>query len=191
MQKKLHALKMDILVMFSVNGWHYLETNPIGYVNVTEGRYEDPNQTFNIVQEEWLPEQVQLNDLRGERQIIAANGETVSFVTKEDGMLVFEADGTSDSYLIPLLWYKGYRATIQTETGAEMSMTLSEEEVTGKILLSLDPGVTGTISVWYEGTMIQKVTDLVTLVTWIGVAVYVGKKRYTLSGRAQKKADSV
>jgi len=180
-----------VLAMFTINGLYYLRKNPIGYVTVGVESYVDPKDTFNIVQEEWLPEQVQLNDLRGERHVFADNGQSIPFITRYDGTLVFETDGKSNFYVVPLLWYKGYTAIIQMENGDEERLNLAEDESTGKIALFIESEVRGTISVWYEGTMIQKVTDFVTLGTWIGVAAYVGKTRHIMGGKYRKKIDAV
>ena len=102
--------------------------------------------------------------------MIAADGSSVPFVTEADGSICFAADGQQKSYLVPLLWYKGYAAVLQTSEGVSIELQVAEDEASGKAVVTAEPGATGEVTVWYRGTMVQKISDILTAVTWLTVA---------------------
>lgn len=148
----------------------YLRRNPVDYVDLPyDGGYSNPDGTFEIIQREWLPAQVDFDSLRGERQVRTEEGESVPFQTDARGFITFEADGEHTSYLVPFIWYKGYTAVLMTANG-EKELEATADEATGLVRVSLGAGEAGTVRCGYGGTALQRISDIAEGITILALA---------------------
>lgn len=132
---------------------------------------------------EWVPEGVTEEVL---------NGEAVKVVLTEDGSThiltglgyndyqfkVDKVDGCR--FIVPLLYYKGYEAELITDDNQYKVLEVYKSK-DGLVQIDMSNGADGIIHVWYEGTMIQKISNIITGVTVLGMVllfiVYKVRKR--------------
>lgn len=93
--------------------------------------------------------------------------------TYENGCftLHFSKNDEDNTYFdVPLIMYKGYKATLETENGiSEVPLTYGENN---RVRVYVGSEKAGTIKVWYEGTIVQKISFIVSLASFGAVAVY-------------------
>lgn len=85
---------------------------------------------------------------------------------------------TPDRLILPLIYYKGYTARMNNE---EIPLTLTESK---RGLLQVEVKHSGRLEVYYNGTIVQKISFYVTIISiilLIGYIISVNKKRYKSS----------
>ena len=153
----------------------YIKDNRISYVNISSNPYVDMMDTFSIVQAEWLPKGVEIAGLTGERVVIDQEKNSVDYEVDRKGHIWFYASGDSAYYDVPFLLYRGYSAVLtDEETGSRTELRLSNEGRQKTIRVYVPEQITGTIEVGYTGTFVQKACDVVTLLTIVVFALYMG-----------------
>ena len=87
----------------------------------------------------------------------------------------FEVTGDGyDAYIAPQIYYKGYEADFFGNDGSKIRLKCDAAE-NGRLLITLPDELSnteGTIKVRYGGTVIQKVSLIITLLTLVGCAAY-------------------
>lgn len=134
----------------------------------------------------YLPQGVSLNLYWERGEIVTANKEDILYQWKreEDEIRIqIEENSHEDGVLeLPLYMYKGYMA--ETTDGEKLPISKSEN---GLVSVEIGDNI-GEIKVWYEGTLVQKVSDIITFLTILSFlcrcrrAVYRSKKdtRYVI-----------
>lgn len=80
---------------------------------------------------------------------------------------------------VPLLYYKGYTAKIENESGEVTKLEVSKNKENGFVLVKGDKELSGKITVKYSLTIIQiicYISSVVSFVLFIGYIVYDKKK---------------
>lgn len=77
---------------------------------------------------------------------------------------------------VPLTYYKGYKAYIE-ENGEKKKLIVSEDEATKNIKISNKEKLSGKITVEYKMTTIQKISYIITGLTFIGIVYYIIYKK--------------
>lgn len=117
---------------------------------------------------EYLPVKVPSYDFIHERgdSIRSDKDVAIGNLAREKGVLSFDITAnTSGKLELPLIYYKGYRATLNSE-----AIPVSESEY-GLVEISLKQS--GKIEVCYEATTIQTVSWYVSLISIIALCVYI------------------
>lgn len=127
----------------------------------------------------YLPEGVNGNLYLDRGEVIRSNYEDMGYGwERKNGQIVVEINRNdhSDSELeLPLYMYKGY--TARTWDGDMLTLTKSEQ---GLVNVIIDDYL-GKITIWYSGTLCQKIADLITAVTILGAMVwYLGTRNRKL-----------
>ena len=142
---------------------------------------------------EWLPTNVDLFVLE-KQQVLNDNGESVEYSRKQYvSDINFNCSSDSDYYIVPLIYYKGYKATLVKTNGETVELETTKDQ-TGLVHI-LTNGEEGEVLVCYAGTMIQSVTFIISLssvvVIAIGTICYViVKKRKQGSNSTEKVAQN-
>ena len=161
-----------LAVMLCVGGY-YLKVHPVSYAVVEKNAYENSANTFNIVQEEWLPVDVEIAYMTGERQVLDDKGNELSFETLDNGDLEILLSGGEQYVECPLLWYKGYHAYLLLEDGNSTELAVTGEGFNGKVRVYLEDAEGGErVLVSYDGTAIQHVTWVISVVCTAAGAGY-------------------
>ena len=150
----------------------------------------DMSTTYEVGEgKEWLPTKAQdvyLNWSRDDGVIIS---ESEVDTVRQGRELVFHADASGD-YICPLTYYKGYKATLTDEGGGTYELDVQESD-TGQVEVVGDSSKTGEINVYYGGTLIQTISLIISIVTVIGVIVYIIARRKGLFvGKSDIQAES-
>lgn len=132
---------------------------------------------------EWIPEGVTEDVAKGAGRnvVLSENGE---IPWKFDGYnrYSFETDGGSRIYVAPLLYYKGYRADIISPDGERHELDVGKS-AEGLLKVTADTLSFGTVEVWYDGTLIQTVSNVISCLTVFGVIVALLVKRRKKQGK--------
>lgn len=111
----------------------------------------------------YLPQGVARNLYLERGEVVTANKDDILYrwEREEDGILIrIEENPYTDSVLeLPLYMYKGYMA--KTAEGERLPIIKSEN---GLVSVEIGDSI-GEINVWYQGTLVQKITDMVTFLT--------------------------
>ncbi len=171
------------------------------YKSVYDKAHEEKEITypykFNIGLGEYLPS--------GTRRNISVKGQTVNYfrnrgdiitsnanishsdISRDDGVLTVRFNGVEKAgendniyFDLPLIMYKGYKAVLETPEGkTDLELTYGKNNV---IRVDIKGATEGTITAWYEGTTVQKVSFYVTVVSFAGVIAY-----YIIARRKKRK----
>lgn len=84
--------------------------------------------------------------------------------------IVFDTIVGASEYRIPLLYYKGYEAVLLDEKGKSHEMQIhTGEEYSGVFWVMVPENLKGQIIVSYEGTILQKLSMIVSIITLLVV----------------------
>jgi hypothetical protein len=107
---------------------------------------------------EWHPLKAENNTINN-TFICDSNANVVDYNRKElTTDFTFECNN-SDFYILPIFYYKGYSAYLTTSDGSVQKLNVSEN-YDGRVIVDTK-GKSGTLRVYYEGTMIQNVSFIV------------------------------
>lgn len=138
--------------------------------------------SFWVGKGEWLPKGV-AEDVRYEK----ASG----MVEGSFGPEVFEIEGYNkysfeckvsekEQYILPLVYYKGYAATLVQENGEKTELSVSRT-ADGLAAVQVEGGSDGMVYVEYAGTLLQAVSNGISLLTLLsvmgGMIFYIRKNR--------------
>ena len=111
----------------------------------------------------YLPKGVVLSLYSDRGEVIIVDREEILYDwQRENGEIRIQINenSCSDGVLeLPLYMYKGYAA--RNELGESLNVVKSEN---GLVSVELDNSV-GEIRVWYQGTLVQRISDMITLLT--------------------------
>jgi len=131
------------------------------------------NIGINIGLGEYLPTKTDKSMLAYYPRIaFCSNNDARIYYYEKDGFtLEFSNNNASNTYFdLPLIMYKGYKATLETENGvSELPLAYGANN---RVRAYVGSEKAGTIKVWYEGTAVQKISFIVTLISFGAVAVY-------------------
>lgn len=129
---------------------------------------------------EWLPLGVteEITDLEAEMLVVSEQGDRKKLTTSGK-YKIFYNDKETESYQLPLIYYKGYEARLSEENGTETQLEIQMDD-NAQVLVINQKDKQGKIYVHYAGTIIQKFSNIVSLISIIFVIRYLvlnGKKR--------------
>mgnify|MGYP003289382353 CR=1 FL=1 len=131
--------------------------------------------TCNIGRGEWVPEGVTEEVFIGEAvdTVLAEDESTLALTTMGYSKYQFEVDGTKGCrFVAPLLYYKGYEAVLMMENGQQKPLEVSKSS-DGLVEIRLDEKADGAINVWYEGTTVQKVSNVISFLVILGIFLMI------------------
>lgn len=122
---------------------------------------------------EWVPEGVTEAVFKGEdgNLVSAEDGACISMTEVDYSDYLFEIEEENGTcFVAPLLYYKGYAAQLILSDGQRKELKVSKSK-DGLVQINVEEESAGAVNVWYEGTMIQKVSNLISLVVALGVCL--------------------
>jgi len=111
---------------------------------------------------------------RGNQTIETDENSGISNVLRKESKFYFDIkiDNTTDA-ILPLLYYKGYKVTLN---GQDLNVSQSPDG-----LIQVEILHSGNVVVWFNGTLIQRISLIISLLTFIffmGYIIYTGKKMF-------------
>lgn len=121
---------------------------------------------------EWVPEGVTDAVFNGEgNDMVVAGGTNLQWTTRKYNHYAFSVkENNGKTYTAPLLYYKGYRAKLTLPNGKTQELPVSKSEE-GLVKLELQQEMNGVIEVWYAGTAIQKLSNVMSCVVILGIVI--------------------
>lgn len=146
------------------------------YYDFSNDYYSYKPYTASVIAGEWLPLSVTDKDSIVEmaEHAIASDGSEINF-ERENGVLTFKTDGRYEYVDVPLIYYKGYSAT-----SGDVRLSLDGNGSNGFVRV-YTYGITDEITVYYEGTIFQK------LMLVLGCMVILGICAFTFTFKGIKK----
>ena len=74
---------------------------------------------------------------------------------------------------IALIYYKGYKASIEDSNGNKTKLEVVKNENNGHVLVKGEKGLTGKITVEYKMTIIQLISYSISSIAFVGLIVYI------------------
>lgn len=153
-----------------------LARTEIMHDSVTDRRYMVGNG-------EYIPIETDV-ELMLERENQYTLNQDINYVTKQEGTTItIDFSGQIQSPLefeVPLLYYKGYGAKLITDSGETSLQVMSGTNGAVRVILSEVVGE-GKIVISYEGTTLQKITEVISFMSLIGFTIIVS--RYYLNDK--------
>lgn len=159
-RKQVCILAIGMALVFGVwQNWDFAVNDITGAVN-EDFLYENSNF---VGQGEWLPVSVtdDVRNLAATDKVLTANGE-IPLVDAGYNQYRFEVPEGQEHCVLPLIYYKGYSATLHTAEGEEISLPVTQSE-DGLVLVTKAETEAGLIEVEYSGTVIQTISNITTL----------------------------
>lgn len=132
---------------------------------------------LEIVGAEYLPSIIpstETEDIRYRIQFIVDRGQTIntqdttstiSNIDRNKARFNFDIKTQQEERIVlPLLYYKGYKATLN---GADINVEQSKEG-----LLEITVPKSGKVEVWYNGTSVQRFSLIISLISLLGLLIY-------------------
>ena len=166
---------LAVICIMAVSAFSNLERTEEGYYSYSYDYFEYEPYTFNIVGGEWLPEAVEDVEV-----IETTNDEAVTDqgtkleIVRDRNTVIVDITGNSGAYVdVPLVYYKGYSAYLNTADGKRQNLTVTGEGENGYCRVMMSEGVTGNeLVVYYQGTTAQTLSYVISIITLIGLLIY-------------------
>lgn len=135
----------------------------------------------NIGLGEYLPTGTDKEALEEGEYEIRSNEHLADFTAEKDGgvfFFEFQNNGGENTFVdLPLIMYKGYKATLKTDgktVGIPVAASTAENGRYENNLVRVFIGnaIGGTVTVWYEGTPVQKWSLVITLLSFGGLILH-------------------
>lgn len=126
-----------------------------------------PENRYHLIGLEYLPVKVPSIEYLIERgDSVKSNHSNISGFGRDKSVITFHADiSRMDNLELPLIYYKGYTAKLNGE-----NICVSES---GNGLVEIAANKSGNIQVYYGGTIIQKLSWIITLLSILGLCFYI------------------
>lgn len=143
------------------------------------GNYDVLTSTFDrqVGSAEYLPDGTYIYDLN----LYNINDKEKNIEFEQVGSkITFEYNDTQNplEINIPLVYYKGYRAFIIDKEGQKSDLTVEKNIVNAHVLVKSDEKLTGTITVEYKLTTIQKISYIISTSSFIIFIAYLVIYKY-------------
>ncbi len=171
-------LAFVVLGIMSFSAILTLSRNDLPYYSYSNDYFDYAPYTSEVIGGEWLPpgttDRGEL--ISGSQSALLPDGQKLPVSRKANSLDI--SDLPSSEYIdVPFLYYKGYAAVSDTKKDLRLDGSGSN----GRIRVYPD-GAT-SVHVYYRGTVLQKVSDLISFLTCLGLAVF-----YSLRAKRQKAA---
>ena len=93
-------------------------------------------------------------------------------VEKNGLNVIFEKQSEDTSFVVPYLYYYGYVAEIIDESGNKKKLDI-EKSNDGLVKVNMESTDKGMVSVYYKNTLIQTISYVISIITCIGIIVYI------------------
>jgi hypothetical protein len=168
----------------------------INMINVRWDVYHT-DRTVNIYQEagatgfgkEWLPLSVD-PDLLNHSESVLTDRESVIGIKRLGTRISFPAEYKASSYDVPLIYYKGYSASLEKADGSKMAL-LVEESDSGTVRVLTQNNANGVITVSYSGTTLQKLSYVLNAVAILFTGFFLLKQKKDLDKNSHNESGPV
>ncbi len=142
-----------------------------GYYSYSDDYFDQVKYTNTVIGGEWLPKKVEDRKALGGDADNAYDDKGNSIpVARKGNRITFNASG--QSFIdVPFIYYPGYFAY----DGKGKDLETSGDGKNGRVRV-VSPGEE-TVTVYYKGTALQHISDIISIITLLGIGVYLVLKR--------------
>ena len=122
---------------------------------------------------EYLPDSVDKTNLDLELYNINDKEHKIDF-TRNNSTVEFEYNLNENDFElnVPLIYYKGYVAYIKDNNGNTTKLEVLRNKENGEVLIKSDKNLSGIVTVEYKMTIIQKISYIISIISFI-IIVYI------------------
>ena len=163
-----------VLCVMTVSALYGMSLQNREYFDFSDDYYDYKPYTGSVIAGEWLPNRVtEAGDLTDmSEHAVDDNDDEVLFI-RHKGNVIITTNGSEEYVDVPLIYYKGYSAKGESGSG----YAIDGNGKNGFVRVYTD-GAADKITVSYTGTMAQKSSDFITVISVIGIAyIYYRKNK--------------
>jgi len=151
--------------------------NALGYYDYSEDYYSYKPHTTNVIGGEWLPERVtDVESILELSEVMTSDsGENIEF-ERIKGKVIANISSDMEYVDVPLIYYKGYSATVVDDSGKATKLSVNGDGINGMCRV-LNSGITGQLVVNYTGTVLQKISYVLSIITVAGYLFVIIRSR--------------
>ncbi len=156
-----------VLALMTVSAVSNYSVNDEGYYSYSDDYFDHAPYTAEIIGGEWLPTTVdnRLKLVYDADMAYTVDGEGIE-VERDRNSLSVDLSGIEGDYIdVPFVYYKGYAA--EDENAVPLKVDGNGEN--GRVRVYTDGAA--RIRVFYKGTLLQNTADIISLLSWIIIAV--------------------
>lgn len=193
---KIKQREFFIVIIFTLTSMLSINVlNELATINTIYLPEDICNQYYSIGGgQEWLPLNTDISLLNSPDKVYTSNDEVIQLSKKTGNILYFEYDeniyGKCDYFDVPLVFYKGYSASILTPDGAIKKLNVVNSPNNNLCRVINDKNQKyGEVCIKYSGTKLQKISYLINFLAMIviGILNFVAKNK---ESKAQLMIDS-
>ena len=171
------VIVVSILMFMGTSSVYHMTQNSQGYYDYSDDYYSYKPFTAAVIAGEWLPMSVTDAEsiLDMSENVVSSTGSNLPF-ERSKGEIVVDIPVSFDYVDVPFIYYKGYEAEL--ETSLEDSYRIEKLRISGEgdngfARVFLSENQKGKLTVRYAGTLIQKISAVVSLVALLGIIIFV------------------
>ena len=173
----MRVLTVLVFAIFTVCAFRVISNAGVTYYDYSQDYYSYQPYTANVIAGEWLPKTVTDRDslVADSAHMYTDSGDDLAFV-RNRGSVLAQIDRDYAYADVPLIYYKGYRAVLDTgEETIRLSVAPGENGLC-RVFLN---GNRGNLTVKYAGTILQHLASLISLLTGLFLIVLLLYKKRT------------
>lgn len=173
-------------MIMSSSALAHQSVNAQGYYDYSNDYYSYKPYTCNVIGGEWIPETVEDfgSILEDSEKMVASDGASVDF-SRENGKVLSTVNEEYEYIDVPFIYYKGYSAQIQNESGQKQKLQVDASGNNGFCRVYTQ-GTKGLLTVNYTGTALLYVSYILTILGFVLTGWYIKKtKSIKLRGENQ------
>ncbi len=164
-----------VICVMAFSAFSCLEKNEEGYYSYSNDYFAYEPFTFHIIGGEWLPESVtDVEAIETTNDTAVTEDGTRIKIGHNKNAVMLDYPGSTGTYIdVPLIYYKGYTASLTTVDQKETKLQVTGEGQNGycRVLLTGDEPA-GLLTVYYKGTIVQNISYIISVLTLIGLFGY-------------------
>ena len=123
---------------------------------------------------EWLPQGLDpdVTGLTAGKTVKADEELTNQKLRHEGKYYYFTTEDDAHTYILPLMYYKGYEAWLSCGDGSSVRLMLDKSD-NSLVRVHNTEGKEGEVRIEYDGTALQKISSIISLVALLGILLYI------------------
>ncbi len=161
---RLYAIAaLMIMIVSCVSNYGRIDK---GYYSYSDDYFDYDKYTAEVIGGEWLPETVESRSalLKRAGTALSSEGEEIDVVRDKNALEISSLDGDEEYLDVPFVYYRGYSAS--DGEGGRLRLDGSGENG----LVRVYPEGKRFVRVEYAGTAAQKAADIISALTFLGLA---------------------
>lgn len=172
----IRILTVLLFAIFTISAFRVISGAEVTYYDYSADYYTYKPYTGNVIAGEWLPKTVTNRDeLIADSEHLYTNSREDLAFTRSRGSVQAQIEADYAYADVPLIYYRGYKASIDTGSGKTTLPVTSGNN--GLCRVSLD-GNKGLLTVRYAGTTVQVLASLISLLTGLALIVLLLYKNH-------------